>query len=83
MKRYGAPKYIISDKGRQFDCGGYKAWCRRTGIDPRYSAAESIRATAVIERFFLSFKVEWLRRILVSLDRDTLHRDISCYIKLV
>ena len=68
VKRYGRPKYIISDKGRQFDCDGYRAWCDRKGIDPRYAAAESIRATAVIERFFLSLKTEWLRRILVPLN---------------
>ncbi len=26
IKRQGTPKYVISDKGRQFDCDGYKAW---------------------------------------------------------
>jgi transposase InsO family protein len=52
VKRHGAPKYIISDKGRQFDCSAYRRWCDEKGIDPRYAAAESIRATAVIERFF-------------------------------
>lgn len=80
VKRHGAPKYIVSDKGRQFDCDGYKAWCRRNGSAPRYAAAESIRATAVIERFFLSLKDEWLRRILVPLDRDELRRELSCYL---
>ena len=79
VKRYGAPKYLISDKGGQFDCDGHKAWCRRKGIDSRYAAAESIRATAVIERFFLSLKDEWLRRILVSLDHAAMQRDLSCY----
>ena len=79
VKRHGTPRYIISDKGGQFDCDGYKAWCVRRGIDPRYAAAESIRATAVIERFFLSLKNEWLRRILVPLDRDSIVRDLSCY----
>ena len=34
VKRYGAPKYLISDKGRQFDCTGYKAWCNRKGKQP-------------------------------------------------
>ena len=71
---------MISDKGSQFDCGGYKDWCRGKGIAPRYAAAESIRATAVIERFFLSLKEEWLRRILVPLCRDELRREISSYL---
>ena len=80
VKRHGAPKYIVSDKGRQFECAGYKAWCRQKGIDPRYAAARSIRATAVIERFFLSLKDEWLRRILVPLDRDAMQREVSLYL---
>ncbi len=80
VKRHGAPKYIVSDKGRQFECDAYKAWCDRKGIAPRYAAAESIRATAVIERFFLSLKEEWLRRILVPLNRDELCRELCCYL---
>jgi putative transposase len=79
VKRHGAPTYLISDKGRQFDCGGYRTWCDRKGIGQRYAAAESIRATAVIERFFLSLKDEWLRRILIPLDRDAMQRALSCY----
>jgi len=23
------PRYVITDKGKQFWCGGFKAWCRR------------------------------------------------------
>ncbi len=80
VKRYGTPKYIISDKGRQFECDAYNAWCDRKGIAPRYAAAESIRATAVIERFFLSLKDEWLRRILIPLDRDAMRREVSLYL---
>lgn len=79
VRRYGAPKDLVSDKGRQFDCQAYKDWCRRKGVDPRYAAAESIRATAVIERFFLSLKDEWLRRIFIPLDRDAMQRELSCY----
>jgi transposase InsO family protein len=80
VKRHGTPKYIVSDKGGQFDCDEYKTWCARRGIDPRYAAAESIRATAVIERFFLSLKDEWLRRILVPIDRDAMQREVSSYL---
>ncbi len=34
----------------------------------------------MIERFFLSLKTEWLRRILIPLDRDTMRQDLSCYL---
>ena len=60
VKCHGAPHYIISDKGRQFDCTGYRAWCKRKGIQPRYASMGSLRATAVIERFFLSLKYDSL-----------------------
>ena len=33
----------------------------------------------MIERFFLSLKAEWLRRVLVPLDGDAMQRDLSCY----
>ena len=36
VRRHGTPKYLISDKGHQFDCAGYRAWCNRKGIQPRY-----------------------------------------------
>jgi transposase InsO family protein len=29
------PRYIIADKGRQFDCRDYRAWCERRGIHRR------------------------------------------------
>ncbi len=80
VKRHGAPKYIVSDMGRQFDFPGYKAWCRPKGIEPRYASTGSLRATAIIERFFLSLKDEWLRRILVPINREALRRELSCYL---
>jgi len=79
VKRHGAPKYIISDKGPQFDCAGFRAWWRSKGIDPSYASTGSLRATAIVERFFLSLKSEWLRRILVPLRRDAMRRELSCY----
>jgi len=81
LSQVGAsPKYIVSDKGGQFYCPGFKAWCRRKGIQPRYAAAERRGATAVIERFFRTFKDEWLRRIAVPLRRDAMRRELSCYL---
>ena len=32
------PKYLISDKGKQFWCQGFKDWCQRKGIRPRFGA---------------------------------------------
>jgi transposase InsO family protein len=79
-RRHGAPKYLISDKGRQFDCTGYRAWCERKGIRPRYASTGSLRATAIVERFFLSLKDEWLRRIFVPLSREAMRRELASYL---
>ncbi|MFQ5592152.1 MAG: hypothetical protein ACE5HE_13395, partial [Phycisphaerae bacterium] len=32
------PRYVITDKGKQFWCDGFKAWCRRRRIRPRFGA---------------------------------------------
>ena len=79
VRRHGAPKYIVSDKGRQFDCTGYQAWCKRKGIQPRYASTGSLRATAVIERLLLSLKDEWLRRIVVPLSQEAMRRELDSY----
>jgi len=33
-----SPKYVICDKGSQFWCLGFKRWCRRRQIKPRFGA---------------------------------------------
>ncbi len=52
------PKYIISDKGGQFFCPGFKAWCKGKGIVPRHGSTGQTGATSVLERFFRSLKEE-------------------------
>ena len=73
------PKYIVSDKGKQFDCDDFRAWCERREISPRYASTGSLRATAVIERFIRSLKDEWLRCIRVPYLRDAMQRELSLY----
>ncbi|MCP4963368.1 MAG: transposase family protein [Actinomycetia bacterium] len=75
-----SPRYIISDLGSQFDCPGYRAWCERKDIIPRYASKASIRATAIIERFFLSLKNEMLRRVAIPFRRDGLRRQMTNYL---
>ena len=78
--RKAAPKYIVSDKGRQFDCQAFRAWCSGRGIQPRYAATGQRGATAVVERFIRSMKEEWLRRGGVPLGRDAMQRHVSLYL---
>ncbi len=74
------PKYLISDQGSQFTADELRAWCNKHGIDQRYASQGSLRATAVIERFFLSLKREWLERISLSLRHDTFTAQIRSYL---
>lgn len=37
-KVQACPKYIICDQGPQFASAGFKAWCKRKNIRPRYGA---------------------------------------------
>ena len=75
-----SPKYVVSDLGPQFDCDGYRRWCSGKGITYRYSSADSLAATAVVERFFRSLKEELLRRGVVPLQGDELRALLNSYI---
>lgn len=74
-----APKYIICDKGVQFWNEGFKRWCKRKKIKPRFGAIGKHGSIAVIERFIRSLKHEYLKRLLIPLRRDAMRREIACY----
>jgi len=76
----GKPKYIICDKGSQFWCEGFKAWCKRTGIKPRFGAVGQYGSIAVIERFLRTLKAECTRRILVPLRREEMRKELVCHL---
>jgi transposase InsO family protein len=51
------PKYIVCDRGKQFDCDGFRKWCKRKGIKrPRYGAIGKHGSIAVVERVILTIK---------------------------
>ena len=62
---YERQKYMITDKGKQFWCRGFKRWCKRRGIRPRYGAIGQPASIAVVERFIRSMKQECTRHLLV------------------
>jgi len=74
----GAPKYIICDKGGQFWCSGFKAWCKQRGIKPRFGAVGKHGSIAVVERFIRTMKTECTRRLLlVPLRREAFCRELN------
>jgi transposase InsO family protein len=78
-KAEASPKYIICDQGPQFTSAGFKAWCRRKNIHPRYGAAHRYGSIAVIERFIKSLKDEWLRRLVIPLRLEAMRKELSVY----
>ncbi len=71
------PKYLICDKGPQFWCAGFKNWCRRRGIRPRFGAIGKHGSIAVVERCIRTFK-EYLRQwALVPMRRATFQQELS------
>ena len=51
------PRYIVCDRGEQFDCKGFRKWCKRKGIKrPRYGAIGKHGSIAVVERVILTIK---------------------------
>jgi transposase InsO family protein len=73
----GAPKYIICDKGPQFWCSGFKDWCKRRKIKPRYGAVGQHGSIAVIERFILTLKTLCTRVILVPVRREKMREELQ------
>jgi len=56
------PKHLITDKGSQFWCSGFKDWCKRKGVKPRFGAVGQHGSIAVTERLILTLKlaIAWL-----------------------
>ena len=74
------PKYLICDKGNQFWCAGFMAWCHWKKIKPRFGAVGKQGSIAVLERFILTLKNECTRVILVPMRRETFRRDLSHFL---
>jgi transposase InsO family protein len=72
-----APKYLICDKGPQFWCSGFKDWCRRRGIKPRFGAVGQHGSIAVVERFILTLKTLCTRVILVPVRRERMREELN------
>jgi transposase InsO family protein len=75
----GTPRYILTDKGKQFDCLAFKRWCRDRGIRPRYGAVGKPGSIALVERFIRSVKDECTRRLVMPMSVARLRQELSLY----
>jgi hypothetical protein len=71
------PRYLISDKGCQFwPTAGYRLWCRRHGIRPRFGAVGRYGSVAGLERWIKTLKYSLLHGVSVPLRRATLQQEL-------
>ena len=73
------PKYLICDQDKIFWCGGFKRWCKRQRIRPRFGAVGQHGSIAVVERFIRTMKDEVTRRILVPQRQAAFRRELASY----
>ena len=77
-KAQKAPRHIVCDRGKQFDCSGFRTWCHRKGIKPpRYGAIGHHGSIAVVERAILTMKCLLARLLFVSYRRDAFMRELT------
>ncbi len=74
-----SPKHLISDKGGQFWCDGFKAWCRGRTIAPRFGAVGKHGSIAVLKRFIGTMKREGTRRWLIQLRQTTFQNELKLF----
>ena len=74
-----APRYVVTDKGKQFWCRSFKRWCKRRGIRPRYGAIGQPASIVLVERFTRSMKQEALRQVLVPTSVSAMRREVTLY----
>jgi putative transposase len=73
-----APKYIICDRGKQFDCDGFRVWCRGKGIrPPRYGALGQHGSIAVVERCIRTLKESLRRLTVIPYSRRAFQRELN------
>ncbi len=74
------PKHLISDQGTQFR-KGFRRWCRRQGIQPRFGAIGKYGSLAVVERCIRTLKTECTRRlVLVPYRLATFEHELALYV---
>ncbi len=68
---------LVGDKGSQFwPTAGYKLWCRRKGIRPRFGAVGRCGSIAVLERWIKTLKYDLLRDFPTPQRQATVQQDL-------
>jgi hypothetical protein len=77
-KAFAKPRYVITDLGGEFTGGAFRKAVKRLGAKQRFAAADSIKATARLERFWRTLKqTAGIRTLGLPLDRDDLEQRLE------
>jgi putative transposase len=68
---------LITDRGRQFDCRGFRRWCRRRGIEVRYGAVGKQGSIAVVERCIRTLKELLRLLVLIPLRQAAFRQELQ------
>ena len=80
MADTAVPKYIICDRGKQFDCQDFRAWCKRRGIRPRFGAIGKHGSLAVVERAILTIKLLCRQLMVVPVRPEAFRRELAAIV---
>lgn len=73
VRRFACPRYLVSDLGGEFTARAFRKAAARLGVVQRFAAADSLKATARLERFWLTLKQDaGLYRLRLPLTADAL-----------
>ena len=71
------PRHLICDKGPQFWCDGFKNWCLRKSLRPRFGAVGKHGSIAVVERALRTMKELLGGLPLVPLRREAFRHELA------
>jgi len=76
--RFGTPKHLISDQGRQFESGLFRALVEKLGTTHVHTSAYHPQSNGVLERFHRTFKIS----LKILADNNTRWLDVIPYVLL-
>ena len=75
------PKYIVLDRGSQFDCNTFRDWCLSENIKIRFGKIGEHGSIARVERFHRSMKDECTRSIIVPTSQSEFEYELALWMK--
>lgn len=73
------PKYLVLNRGTQFDCKTFRNWCKSQNIKIRFGKIGEHGSIARVERFHRSMKDECTRRIIVPTNQSEFEHELSLW----